>query len=77
MIHSLLESYMRHAVTNTENLQKDGSVNWNFVDSDCYMDVGHYFKDQKTYLESFNEIAEKIEAEMNPVSNEIQLEMEV
>ena len=77
MIHSLLESYMRDAVTNTENLQKDGSVNWNFVDADCYMDVGHYFKDQKTYLESFNEIAEQIEAEMNPVSNEIQLEMEV
>jgi hypothetical protein len=68
---------MRDAVTNTENLQKDGSVNWNFVDSDCYMDVGHYFKDQKTYLESFNEIAGQIEAEMNPVSNEIQLEMEV
>ena len=77
MIHSLLESYMRDAVTNTENLQKDGSVNWNFVDSDCYMDVGHYFKDSETFYESFNEIAEKIEAEMNPVSNEIQLEMEV
>jgi len=77
MIHSLLESYMRDAVTNTENLQKDGSVNWSFVDADCYMDVGHYFKDQNTYLESFNEIAEQIETEMNPVSNEIQLEMEV
>ena len=77
MIHSLLESYMRDAVTNTENLQKDGSVNWNFVDSDCYMDVGHYFKDQTQYMESFNEIAGQIEAEMNPVSNEIQLEMEV
>ncbi len=77
MIHSLLESYMRDAVTNTENLQKDGSVNWSFVDADCYMDVGHYFKDQNDYMESFNEIAGQIEAEMNPVSNEIQLEMEV
>ena len=77
MIHSLLESYMRDAVTNTENLQKDGSVNWSFVDADCFMDVGHYFKDQNDYLESFNEIAGQIEAEMNPVSNEIQLEMEV
>ena len=77
MIHSLLESYMRDAVTNTENLQKDGSVNWSFVDADCFMDVGHYFKDQNDYLESFNEIAEQLEAEMNPVSNEIQLEMEV
>jgi len=77
MIHSLLESYMRDAVTNTENLQKDGSVNWSFVDADCFMDVGHYFKDQNDYMESFNEIAAQIEAEMNPVSNEIQLEMEV
>ena len=77
MIHSLLESYMREAVTNTENLQKDGSVNWSFVDADCFMDVGHYFKDQNDYMESFNEIAGQIEAEMNPVSNEIQLEMEV
>jgi len=77
MIHSLLESYMRDAVTNTENLQKDGSVNWSFVDADCFMDVGHYFKDQNDYMESFNEIAGQIEAEMNPASNEIQLEMEV
>ena len=77
MIHSLLESYMRDAVTNTENLQKDGSVNWSFVDADCFMDVGHYFKDQNDYMESFNEIAGQIEAEMNPTSNEIQLEMEV
>ena len=77
MIHSLLESYMRDAVTNTENLQKDGSVNWSFVDAECFMDVGHYFKDQNDYLESFNEIAGQIEAEMNPATNEIQLEMEV
>ena len=77
MIHSLLESYMRDAVTNTENLQKDGSVNWSFVDADCFMDVGHYFKDQNDYLESFNEIAGQIEEEMNPATNEIQLEMEV
>ena len=73
MIHSLLESYMRDAVTNTENLQKDGSVNWSFVDADCFMDVGHYFKDQNDYMESFNEIAGQIEAEMNPASDEIQL----
>jgi hypothetical protein len=77
MIHSLLESNMREAVTLTENLQSDGSVNWSFVDADCYMTVGHYFKDQTQYMESFNEIAGQIEAEMNPVSNEIQLELEI
>ena len=77
MIHSLLESNMREAVTLDENIQKDGSVNWSFVDADCFMDVGPYFKDQNDYMESFNEIAGQIEAEMNPASNEIQLEMEV
>ena len=77
MIHSLLESNMREAVTLDENLQKDGSINWNFVDADCYMTVGHYFKDAEQFYESFNEIAGQIEAEMNPASNEIQLEMEV
>ena len=76
MIHSLLESKMREAVTLPENLQKDGSINWNFVDSDCFMDVSHYFKDTEQFYESFNEIAGQIEAEMNPVSNDIQVEME-
>ena len=77
MIHSLLESNMREAVTLPENLQKDGSINWNFVDADCFMDVSHYIKDAEQFYESFNEIAGQIEAEMNPVTNEIQLEMEV
>jgi len=27
------------AITNPENFNKDGSVNWNFIDADCYMDV--------------------------------------
>ena len=77
MIHSLLESYMREAVTNPENLQKDGSVNWNFVDSDCYMDCANLFKDSETFYESFNSIADTIIKERESASNEIQLEMEV
>ena len=28
------------AVSLSENLQLDGSVNWNYVDADVYMDVG-------------------------------------
>jgi hypothetical protein len=27
------------AITNPENFNEDGSVNWNFVDADVYMDV--------------------------------------
>ena len=36
MIHSLLQMEFNQAVNNTENKNEDGSVNWNFVDSDCY-----------------------------------------
>ena len=28
------------AVSNPENIQSNGHVNWNFVDADVYMDVG-------------------------------------
>ena len=28
------------AVSNPENIQTNGHVNWNFVDADVYMDVG-------------------------------------
>ena len=27
------------AVTNSENINEDGSINWNFVDADVYMDI--------------------------------------
>ena len=40
MIHSLLESQFDEAVNNPENINEDGSINWNFVDADVYMDVG-------------------------------------
>ena len=78
MIHSILESTMREAVRNTENLNEDGSINWNFVDADCYMAVGNFFKDQDTYMDSFNEIADQIVIEngWHP-DDENQLEMEV
>ena len=39
MIHSLLESNMREAIANPDNQFKDGSINWNFVDADVYMDM--------------------------------------
>ena len=76
MIHSLLESNMREEVLKTENLNEDGSVNWNFVDADCYMAVGNFFKDQETYMESFNAIADQIVAENHSSTDEIQLELE-
>ena len=36
MIYSLLESSMRCAIEREENINEDGSINWNFVDADAY-----------------------------------------
>ena len=77
MIYSILESNMREAIANPDNQFKDGSINWNFVDADAYHACHNLFKDSETFYEAFHDIAEKIVNEMNPKTNEIQLEMEV
>ena len=76
MIYSILESNIRSAVDNEDNQFKDGSINWCFVDADAYHACHKFFKDDETFYEYFHDIANKIHVEMNPVSNEIQLEME-
>ena len=30
------------AIVNTENHNTDGSINWNFIDADVYMDANTY-----------------------------------
>ena len=77
MIHSILESNMREAIANPDNQFKDGSINWNFVDADAYAECKNLFRSNAEFYEAFNDIGDKIQAEMNPVTNEIQLEMEV
>lgn len=53
-MHVEMARAFNNAVSNQENIQEDGSVNWNFVDADVYMrmsevsesenmdDVSHY-----------------------------------
>ena len=77
MIYSVLESSMREAIANPDNQLKDGSINWNFVDADAYHACHNFFRSDADFYESFHDIAEKIANEMNPKTNEIQLEMEV
>ena len=40
------------AVTNSENINEDGSINWNFVDADVYMDIKP--TNVKEHYEKFN-----------------------
>ena len=51
------------AIKNPENINQDGSVNWNFVDADIHFDNAEKklgFTSQQLFneLESFNEEAE-------------------
>lgn len=48
------------AVVNPENVNDDGSVNWNYVDADVYMDM-HQFGETDTnkgHYEKFNALAD-------------------
>ena len=74
MIYSLVEAEVREAVSKAENRNEDGSINWNFVDSDCYMSgVPKFFKDDVEYYAAWNDVADQVEAE-EPVDTSVQLE---
>lgn len=77
MIYSLVEAEVREAVSKDENINADGSVNWNYVDADCYMSgVNKYFKDDTAYYETWNDIADIIEKEQ-PIDTSVQLELDL
>lgn len=39
MVSQAMQNSFDRAVNNPENRQQDGSINWNFVDADVYMDM--------------------------------------
>jgi len=69
MIYSMLEIQMRNAVEESENLNADYSINWNFVDSDAYAECRSFWKDDEAFYESFDEIAGAILAERSEEAN--------
>jgi hypothetical protein len=79
MIYGLVEAQVREAVAKEENINADGTINWNFVDSDVFMSgVMTWFPDSDQYYEVFDEIVENFIAEMREeAASEIQLEMEL
>ena len=64
MIYSVLESTMRSAIELDENKNKDGSINWNFVDADTYMDCKNLFRSDADFYEAFDHVGNKIQTEM-------------
>jgi len=63
MIYAMLEIEIRDAVNKDENLNENGSINWNFVDADAYAECRSFWKDDADFYEAFDEIAEMITAE--------------
>ena len=79
MIYAVLESHVREAADKPENKNADGTINWNFVDSDCFMTgTPKLFANVEMYYEAFEEIVDNYIAEMREeAASEIQLEMDV
>jgi len=59
MFDKFLEN-MKWFVKQPENIENDGSINWNFIDSDMYMKWS-VLLDGETYTEWFNEAADIVE----------------
>jgi len=81
MINSLVEAQVREAVAKDENRNADGSVNWNFVDADCYASgVNKLFKDDAAYYEAWDDVCFDIDLEetlKNMSNTDTQLEMNI
>ncbi len=58
----MMQSFNK-AVSLSENLQLDGSVNWNYIDADVYMDMSaKKLLDDKWYMVWFDKLASDYEA---------------
>ena len=50
------------ALASLENYNADGSVNWNFVDEDVFMDINPADHEVGAHYEMFNRFASVVEA---------------
>ena len=55
---------MIYITTLKENLQSNGSVNWDFVDADMY-DKWSVLLDGETYIEWFDRVADEVEGQLD------------
>lgn len=60
MLYTLMQESFTKAVSNEENWT-EGKINWNFVDSDVYMDVSPKLEmlPAEKYMEVFDTLADK------------------
>ena len=75
MIYSILKNSIYSAIENEENYDENGNINRNYVDADAYEDVRNWFKDDETFYEYFDDIAQGIIYEMEVNGTSFQHEM--
>ena len=61
MLNTVIKNAIMVAIKNPENLNEDGSINWNFVDSDLWMDGVITSENQTVAYEIFNNVADELE----------------
>ena len=62
-INTQLAKAFNQAVTTAENINNDGSINWDYVDADIHMDLGIEYIDSWSssvsgYTDQFNYLAD-------------------
>ena len=75
MIYNILKNSIYSAIENEENYDENGNINWDYVDADAYEDVRNWFKDDETFYEYFDDIANGIIYEMEVNETSFQHEM--
>ena len=64
MTYDLLEALIRNAASKAENRNEDGSINWDFVDSDCWADCAlAELVGSVEYYAKFDQVADQVTAE--------------
>ena len=58
------------AVRNPDNITTDGSLNWNFVDADCYMACANDYPNADAFYDEFNALCELWDG-MNDPQNKV------
>lgn len=53
--YRLIRSKVDEFAVVPENVNEDGSINWNFVDADCYMEINPTEGCRELYYELWNE----------------------
>ena len=70
VISTQLARAFNKAVTSTENLWEDGSVNWNYVDADVHMNMLGKVPDN--YTEQFDYLADCYTGYISPADRIVQ-----